>query len=111
MPRKNYTDEFRREAVELYEHTPGATLRGVAADLGVSRGTLAQWRREQGYSGPRADDGTQREGASGEGESAQARIARLEAQVRRLEDDKRMLATERDILRKAAKYFAGETNW
>ena len=46
MPRKNYTDEFRREAVELYEHTPGATLRGVAADLGVSRGTLATWRRE-----------------------------------------------------------------
>lgn len=46
-----------------------------------------------------------------EGESPQARIARLEARVRRLESDKQMLATERDILRKAAKYFAGETNW
>lgn len=112
MPRKNYTDEFRREAVELYEHTPGATLRGVAADLGISRGTLAQWRREQGYTGPRTEDeSAHRDGVPGEGESPQARIARLEAQVRRLEDDKKMLATERDILRKAAKYFAGETNW
>ena len=113
MPRKNYTDEFRREAVELYEHTPGATLRGVAADLGISRGTLATWRREQGYTGPKAEAPDAQPGGagSGEGESPQARIARLEAQVRRLEDDKRMLATERDILRKAAKYFAGETNW
>lgn len=110
MPRKNYTDEFRREAVELYEHTPGATLRGVAADLGVSRGTLAQWRREQGYTGPRTDD-PDRHGEVPEGESPQARIARLEAQVRRLEGEAKMLATERDILRKAAKYFAGETSW
>ncbi|MCS6712480.1 transposase [Brachybacterium sp. EF45031] len=110
MPRKNYTDEFRREAVELYEHTPGATLRGVAADLGVSCGTLATWRREQGYTGPRTEASDPHSDAP-EGESPQARIARLEAQVRRLEDEKRMLATERDILRKAAKYFAGETNW
>lgn len=112
MPRKNYTEEFRREAVELYEHTPGATLRAVAADLGISRGTLAQWRHAQGYTGPRTDDGDA--GGSDrpvEGESPQARIARLEAQVRRLEDERKMLATERDILRKAAKYFAGETNW
>ena len=110
MPRKSYTEEFRREAVELYEHTPGATLRAVADDLGISRGTLATWRREQGYTGPRTED-PDRHGEAPEGESPQARIARLEAQVRRLESDKQMLATERDILRKAAKYFAGETNW
>ena len=112
MPRKNYTEEFRREAVQLYEHTAGATLRGIAADLGISRGTLAQWRREQGYTEPK----TERSGADlvdgpSEGESPQARIARLEAKVRQLEGETRMLASERDILRKAAKYFAGETNW
>jgi transposase len=28
--RKNYTDDFRRQAVDLYESTPGATLRGIA---------------------------------------------------------------------------------
>ena len=43
MARKNYSDEFRRQAVDLYECTPGATLRGIADDLGISRGTLADW--------------------------------------------------------------------
>jgi hypothetical protein len=39
MARKNYTDLFRRQAVDLYRSTPGATLRGIAADLGISRHT------------------------------------------------------------------------
>jgi transposase len=39
------------------------------------------------------------------------RIRELEARIRALEASERKLATERDILRKAAKYFAGETNW
>ena len=43
MARKNYTQEFRRQAVDLYRSTPGATLRGVAADLGISRQTLQVW--------------------------------------------------------------------
>ena len=29
MVRKNYTDEFRQRAVDLYESTPGATLKGA----------------------------------------------------------------------------------
>ena len=43
MARKNYTDEFRRRAVDLYESTPGATLKGIAVDLGISRGALKEW--------------------------------------------------------------------
>ncbi|WP_020391295.1 transposase, partial [Kribbella catacumbae] len=43
MARKNYSEEFRRQAVDLYESTPGATLRGIAADLGIERATLARW--------------------------------------------------------------------
>ncbi|MFD3870351.1 hypothetical protein [Streptomyces sp. NPDC058623] len=39
------------------------------------------------------------------------RVRQLEARVAELEASERKLATERDILRKAAKYFAGETNW
>ncbi|GHA46717.1 hypothetical protein GCM10010329_81610 [Streptomyces spiroverticillatus] len=39
------------------------------------------------------------------------RFRRLEARVAELEASERKLATERDILRKAAKYFAGKTNW
>lgn len=29
--------------MDLYETTPGATVRGIAQDLGVERGTLRQW--------------------------------------------------------------------
>src|SRR5215212_10234978 len=43
MARKTYSEEFRRQAVELYRSTPGATLRGIATDLGITRGTLATW--------------------------------------------------------------------
>lgn len=39
------------------------------------------------------------------------RVRQLEARVAELEASERKFATERDILRKAAKYFAGETNW
>jgi transposase len=35
----------------------------------------------------------------------------LEADLAALQAEARKLETERDILRQAAKYFAGETNW
>jgi len=109
MARKNYSMEFRQQAVDLYETTQGATLKQIAGELGVSRGTLALWVKDLG-NGRRANDGpTPLTPASGE--SAAVRIARLEAENARLRADKARIETERDILRKAAKYFAGETNW
>jgi cell division protein FtsB len=48
---------------------------------------------------------------TGRTESQAAKLARLEARVRELEAEKVKLSTEREILRSAAKYFAGETNW
>ena len=41
----------------------------------------------------------------------QAELAVLRARVAALETENTLLATERDILRQAAKYFAGETRW
>ncbi|WP_406319063.1 transposase [Streptosporangium sp. NBC_01639] len=43
MALKDYSDEFRADAVALYESTEGATYKGIAADLGVSRGSLRAW--------------------------------------------------------------------
>ena len=40
MDRKSYYEKFRRQAADLYETTPGATVRGIAQDLGIERGTL-----------------------------------------------------------------------
>ena len=113
MARKSYSDEFRRQAVDLYESTPGATFQGIAADLGIARGTLADWVRTLGTGVTTAAISDPLGGASGPGraEPHAVQVARLEARVAELEAEKRKMATEREILRQAAKYFAGETNW
>ena len=124
MARKSYSEEFRRQAVDLYESTPGATLRGIAADLGIVRGTLSEWVRAHGTGRETAADGStvpSEVGAArtslglvdhgGASLTPEQRIARLEAENARLRGETTKLTTEREILRQAAKYFAGETNW
>ena len=123
MARKNYSEEFRRQAVDLYESTPGATVRGIAEDLGIVRGTLRQWLEAYGTGKKTAADGTlissplqprpatPTRSAGAADETPVQRIARLESRVRELEVEKTKLTTEREILQKAAKYFAGETRW
>ncbi|WP_036487202.1 transposase, partial [Nocardioides sp. Iso805N] len=58
MARKNYSEEFRRQAVDLYETTPGATVRAIAEDLGIVRGTLRNWLEVYGTGKKTAADGT-----------------------------------------------------
>jgi transposase len=119
MARKNYSEEFRRQAVDLYESTPGATLKGIAADLGVVRGTLRHWVDQYGAGKKTAPDGTTtirptspRSGPPPAGsETAEQELVRLRARVRELEVETTKLTTEREILQRAAKYFAGETRW
>ncbi|MCD5317297.1 transposase, partial [Kineosporia babensis] len=138
MAGKSYTQEFRQQAVDLYRSTPGATVQGIAADLGIGRETLSKWIKQRplapepadpaGASGP---DGAQVQAlVAGQEPAARplrgrpanmaARIAALEAEnaALRAEAARRdaehgveveKLSTERDILRQAAKYFAGET--
>jgi transposase len=106
----------------LYESTPGATVRGIAEDLGIERGTLRHWLDLHGTGKKTAADGTltrsplkaQLPGTSGAdvaGETPEQRIRRLEAENAALRSEQAKLTAERDILRSAAKYFAGETNW
>lgn len=57
MAMKSYSDEFRRQAVDLYETTPGATVRGITHDLGVCRGTLREWLRLWGTGRKSGPDG------------------------------------------------------
>ena len=125
MARKNYSQEFRRQAVDLYESTPGATVRGIAEDLGIVRGTLRHWLEAYGTGKKTAPDGTsttsplhsKRPGATPatlEGaavETPEQEVIRLRARVDELEVETTKLTTEREILQRAAKYFAGETRW
>ena len=124
MARKSYSEEFRHQAVDLYETTPGATLRGIAQDLGIERGTLRQWLARDGTGRKTGADGRPapsplrpRRSASsraGEGrqETASETIARLEAE--NAEPHSQAVKLTRGaggILQQAAKYFAGETIW
>jgi transposase len=123
MARKNYSDEFRRQAVELYESTPGASVKAIATDLGIERTTLRIWLDRLGSGTRTAADGTTTPiprpaqtphpdtGDPGPAETIEQRLARLETENAALRTEKATLVTERDILRSAAKYFAGETNW
>ncbi|MFD1235982.1 IS3 family transposase [Pseudonocardia benzenivorans] len=116
MARKNYSEEFRRQAVDLYESTPGATVRGIAEDLGIVRGTLRGWLEVYGTGKKTAADETLTSSplqskppgpspAVPEGEAPEQRIARLEAENAALRAETTKLTTEREILQRAAKYF------
>ena len=111
MVRKVYSEEFRRDAVELYRTTEGSTVASIAADLGImDTTTLSAWLKAAGVPirgrYPRPDGGP-----PPGGESADQELARLRARVAELEANGRKLGAKRDILRAAAKYFAGETRW
>jgi len=108
MARKNYSEEFRRDAVELYRVTEGATVAQIAADLGIAHGSLSAWLKAAGVAIRRRGHTA---APPGPAETPEHEAARLRARVRELEAESVKLTTERDILRAAAKYFAGETNW
>ena len=86
-----YPEEFRREAVALYRSSDRSRAE-VAKSLGISDGSLASWVKAiEASEVPGALDADER-----------AELARL----RRENVDLRM---DREILRKAAAYFAKET--
>ncbi|WLQ44705.1 transposase [Streptomyces laculatispora] len=51
MVTKNYPPKFKADAVALYESRPEATIRSVAADLGINPETLRNWVRAAGGGG------------------------------------------------------------
>lgn len=90
-----FPEEFRREAVRLVV-TTGRPVLQVARELGISEKTLGNWVRTE-----RARQA--RDAAPGAlSESEREELRRLRSEVKELR-------TEREILRKAAAYFARET--
>jgi len=85
-------------------------LRDIADDLGIPRGTLSDWVKTFGTGSTTAPIGSPRT-PTGKPESQAEKVARLEAENAQPSPEKAKVETEKSILRQAAKYFAGETNW
>ena len=94
MPRTRppYPEQFRREAIELAKKS-GRPISEIAKDLGVTEQSLRNWVRQADVDAGRAH------GLSSEEKE----------ELRRLRRENRILREEREILKKAAAFFATET--
>ena len=90
--RPPYPLEFRAEAVRLVRES-GKSISQVARDLGVSTESLRNWIRQHEI------DCGQREGLT----------TSEREELQRLRRENRILREEREILKKAAAFFAQET--
>jgi transposase len=101
VPRPSkYPEQFRLDAVELVRSSLSRSLREIGRELGVNHETLRGWIN----AAKRAEQSTAGRAGSGGDLSASERdeLRRLRSKVAELELDK-------EILRKAAAYFAKET--
>ena len=90
-----YPPEFRCEAVELVKTSERPRVE-IARSLGISDNTLANWVAADREARARSDD------PNGLSETERE-------ELRRLRKENIELRTDREILRKAAAYFARET--
>ncbi len=88
-----YPPEFRAEAVRLLR-SGGLTQGQVSQDLGVSTYTLRNWLKQSEV------DAGEREGLTSDERD----------ELRRLRRENKVLREEREILKKAAAFFARESD-
>ena len=125
--RRGHTKEFKIEAIRLAEGSrkgPGA----VARELGITPELLRRWKRElqaaeseadafPGVRGPGPDKtkgtrkGKESGGAvrSGDNSRKLSKITSQDEEIRRLRRENARLREEREILKKAAAFFARES--
>ncbi len=98
MPRgtthRSYPPEFRAEAIRLVREG-GRTPRELAADLGCSEESIRNWLKQADLDAGRRADGL----TTSERE-----------ELRRLRAENRVLRMERDLLKKAAAFFAKDSD-
>ncbi len=98
MASKQYTDEFKAEAVKQVTER-GFAVAEVAKRLGVSSHSLYQWLRK-----------ARSEALAGTPEGSMLPTPKDSAEVRRLKAEVKRLTEERDILKKAAALSTGHCN-
>jgi len=92
--RRTYTSEFKAEAVKLVTEQ-GYSVAEAARSLGLSENLIRSWKQTLQAKGEQAFPG-------------QGKLPAVEEELRRLRADNKRLLAERDILKKAAAFFAKE---
>ena len=93
--RKKYTREFKIEAVRFVTGS-NMSIAQAGRDLGVNPNVLARWKKEFQNDSAQAFPGT-------------GHLKPEEEELRRLRRENALLRQERDILKKAAAFFAKES--
>ena len=94
--RKRYSKEFKLDAIRLVTEQ-GYKRAEAARNLGIDAGMLGRWVREH-----EADES---EAFRGNG-----KLTAEQEELRRLREENRRLKMEREILKKAAAFFAKESS-
>lgn len=92
--RRSFSAEFKREAVRLLDSS-SKPVADLARELGVPRNRLYKWKEQLTKRGDKAFPGT------GRGSERSDEVSRLRQELEKVKE-------ERDILKKAAAYFAKE---
>lgn len=92
--RKNYTTEFKIEAVRLVTEQ-GYSISQAAESLGCSTHSLREWRKQLLNDADNASDG-------------KGSVTSRDEQIRKLQEEVRTLRMDRDILKKATAFFASD---
>ncbi len=92
--RRTYTSEFKTEAVRLVTRQ-GYSVAEAARSLGIRENLIRNWRQALEAHGDQAFPG-------------QGKLPAAEDELRRLRAENKRLLAERDILKKAAAFFAKE---
>ena len=91
--RNQYTKEFKEAAVKLITEQ-GYQITEAARNLGVNANLLGRWKREM---------------LTGQnGSSSSGNTSTLQSELNRLRRENKRLQMEREILKKAAAFFAKE---
>jgi transposase len=92
--RRTYTPEFKTEAVKLVTEQ-GYSVAEAARSLGIKDNLIRNWKQALDAQGEQAFPG-------------RGKLSPFEEENRRLRADNKRLLAERDILKKAAAFFAKE---
>lgn len=93
--KKKYSKEFKLDAISLVKEQEYTQIE-AAKSLGINRQLIGRWIREEEKTGEESFRG-------------KGKLSLEQLEIRRLKEEVRRLKMEKEILKKAAVFFAQET--